>query len=181
MAEGGFARTLGLAIVGIALGAGGWFLVHAMQAPRGGKAENVAVAPAGGRTQAQPVGSDTSAAPDTTAMPPALAQAPGDPLLPGLPETPDIPPDSPHSHLKKVGDRIIEAVEKDGVIGDHEVPGIDLTRLTQPQRRWFVSHAAKITCTCGCRQDLLECRRDDATCPISPRLVDSLTVVAAKQ
>jgi len=176
VATGSFARTLGLALVGIALGAGGWFLVHGLVAPhQGGKADNVAEAPAGGRTQAQPTIADTA----TT--PPALASEPGDPLLPGIPEQPDIPANAVHAGMKKIGERIIDAVEKDGVIGDHEVPGIDLTKLTQKQRRWFVAHAAKITCSCGCRQDLLECRRDDATCPISPGLADSLTAVAAKQ
>jgi hypothetical protein len=113
-------------------------------------------------------------------MPPAISPL-GDPLVPGTPETPDIPPDSPHAGVRKVGDRIVEAVEKDGTIGDHEVPGIELARLSQAQRRWFLAHAVKITCTCGCRQDLLECRRDDATCPVSPGLVDSLTTVAARQ
>jgi hypothetical protein len=172
--KGGFARTLGMALVGIALGAGGFYLVRSFQAPNGGKADNVAEAPAGGRTQAQPTDADTTTAAET---PPAISPL-GDPLQPGMPETPDIPPDSPHAGVKKVGDRIVEAVEKDGTIGDDEVPGIDLTRLSQGQRRWFLAHAVKITCTCGCRQDLLECRRDDATCPVSPRLVDSLTTVA---
>jgi hypothetical protein len=172
--NGGFARVLGLALVGIAVGFGAFYMVHSFQAPAGGKAGNVADAPAGGRTQAQPAEGDTSA------MPPAI-QPLGDPLLPGTPETPDIPPDSPHAGVKKVGDRIVEAVEKDGAIGDDEVPGIQLGKLSQGQRRWFLAHAVKITCSCGCRQDLLECRRDDATCPVSPGLVDSLTAVAAKQ
>jgi len=182
VAQGSPARTLGLALVGIAIGAGAFYAVRSYQKPATGKAENVAPAPAGGRTQAQ--AADTALAPgaagDTSRTPPPI-QALGDPLLPGVPESPDVPPDALHAGLKKIGDRIVAAVEKDGTVGDHEVPGIDLTRLTQPQRRWFLAHAVKITCTCGCRQDLLECRRDDATCPISPGLSDSLLTVAARQ
>lgn len=191
MADRSPARLLGLAFIGIAVGASAFYGVRAYQKPAGGKADNVAPAPAGGRTQAQ--AADTALAPgardphavadphaglDTMRTPPPI-QALGDPLLPGIPEQPDVPPDSPHAGLRKVGVRIIEAVEKDGNVGDHEVPNVDLTRLTQRQRRWYLDHAVKITCSCGCRQDLLECRRDDATCPISPGLSDSLVAAAA--
>jgi hypothetical protein len=175
VAQGSPARTLGLALIGIAIGAGGFYAARTYQKPAGGKADNVAPAPAGGRTQAQ--AADTAAA-DTMRTPPPI-QALGDPLLPGIPEQPDVPPDSPHAGLRKVGVRIVEAVEKDGTVGDHEVPGVDMTRLTQAQRRWYLAHAVNITCTCGCRQDLLECRRDDETCPISPGLSDSLLTAAA--
>jgi hypothetical protein len=130
-------------------------------------APNVASEPAGGRTQAT---SDSVIA----------VTPPGDPLLPGIPEQPDIPADAPHAGLKKVGERIIAAVSKDGAVGDHEVPGIDFTGLNQRQRYWYLNEAVEITCNCGCRQDLLECRRDDATCPVSPSLSDSLLAEARK-
>jgi hypothetical protein len=135
-----------------------------------GKAPNVATEPVGGRTAAQP---DTSA--------PIAVSAPGDPLLPGTPEVPDIPPDAAHSKIKKAGQRIREAVLADGTVGDHETPGIDFTGLSQKQRNWYLNEAIAITCSCGCRQDLLECRRDDATCPISPGLSDSLLAEARKR
>jgi hypothetical protein len=47
---------------------------------------------------------------------------PGDPLSPGIPESPDIPADAPHAGIKKAGIRIMEAVQADGEIGDHETP-----------------------------------------------------------
>ena len=133
------------------------------------KAANVAEEPAGGRTQAQP---DSA---------PALPASITDPLQPGIPETPDIPTTGPHAGLEKMGIRIRKAVLADGTVGDHEAPGIDFTGLTQKQRNWYLSQATGITCTCGCGQDLLECRRDDATCPISPGLSDSLLAEARKR
>ena len=128
---------------------------------------SVASEPAGGRTQAT---SDSVIA----------VVPPGDPLQPGIPEQPDIPPDATHASFKKAGERIREAVTKDGEVGDHEVPGIDFTGLNQRQRYWYLNEATGITCSCGCRQDLLECRRDDATCPVSPGLSDSLLAEARK-
>jgi hypothetical protein len=124
--------VLGFALIGIAIGAGVFYAVRSYRAPSGGKAENVAPAPAGGRTQAQPADTALAADPhgahgDSSRAAPPI-QALGDPLLPGIPETPDVPPDQLHKGLKKIGERIVDAVEKDGTVGDHEVPGVDLTR-----------------------------------------------------
>jgi hypothetical protein len=160
------ARGLVLTLVAVALLAGAVYFVRSFRPPASGREENVADAPAGGRTQATPPG---GAEPVT---------APGDPLVAGVPEAPDIPPGEAHRGLKKIGERIREAVVADGTIGDDEVPGVDLAGLTQPQRRWFVDEAVAFTCHCGCNQDLLECRRDDVSCPISPGLRDSLLAVA---
>ena len=168
----GSARPFVAAFVAAVVAAGGFYFVSSFRHPDRGKEANVADAPAGGRTQAQP------AAPDSNA--PLTVTPPGDPLLPGIPESPDIPPDSPHAGIKKTGERIREAVLADGAVGDRETPGVDFTGLTQVQRRWYLSQATAITCSCGCRQDLLECRRDDATCPVSPGISDSLLAVARK-
>ena len=157
-------RTLIAVLVAAFVAVAGWLFVRNLKPS---PAPNVASAPAGGRTQAT---SDSVIA----------VTPPGDPLLPGIPEQPDIPPDSPHAGIKKMGERIREAVTKDGEVGDHEVPGIDFTGLNPRQRYWYLSEATGITCSCGCRQDLLECRRDDATCPISPGLSDSLLAEARK-
>ena len=157
-------RAVIAALVAVFLAVAGWLFVRNFKpAP----APSVAEEPAGGRTQAT---SDSVIA----------VTPPGDPLEAGIPEQPDIPADAPHAGLKKVGQRIIEAVAKDGSVGDHEVPGIDFTGLNQRQRYWYLNEAVDITCSCGCRQDLLECRRDDATCPVSPGLSDSLLAEARK-
>lgn len=167
----GFARALVPAFVTAVIAAGGFYFFRNLNHPAGGKALNVADAPAGGRTQAQP---DSAGA--RSAVTP-----PGDPLLPGIPESPDIPADAPHSKIKKAGVRILEAVVADGTVGDHETPGIDFAGLTQSQRNWYLSEAVGITCSCGCRQDLLECRRDDVSCPLSPGMSDSLLAEARKR
>ena len=171
----GSTRGFVLAFVAAFLVAGGFYWYRNLEVPKTGKMDNVAEEPAGGRTQAQPDDSGPSA------EAPPLATEPGDPLQPGISEQPDIPPDSPHSGIKKMGERIKDAVLADGTVGDHETPGIDFSGLSQSQRRFYLDHATKITCGCGCRQDLLECRRDDPTCPISPGLSDSLLAVAKNQ
>jgi hypothetical protein len=165
----GGTRAIVAAFVAVVVAAGGFYFYRSFERPAGGKSANVADAPAGGRTQAQP---DSSA--------PVAVVPPGDPLLPGIPESPDIPADASHSKIKKAGERIREAVLADGTVGDYEAPGIDFTGLTQRQRNWYLNEAVAITCSCGCKQDLLECRRDDATCPLSPQLSDSL-LAAARQ
>jgi hypothetical protein len=165
------ARQVATGFVVVVLAAGAFYFFRNLEHPDAGKAANVAEEPAGGRTQAQEPSSEA----------PPLATTPGDPLQPGISEQPDIPADSPHSGIKKMGERIKDAVLADGIAGDHETPGVDFTGLSQAQRRFFLEHATKINCGCGCGQDLLECRRDDATCPISPGIADSLLAVAKRQ
>ena len=140
--------------------------------PGGAGDPQVADAPAGGRTQADAMFDSTHG---------TVIQPPGDPLEKGIPESPDIPPDHAHMGVKKAGERIRAAVLEDGTVGDEEVPGVSLAGLTAKQRSWFLDHAVELTCPCGCKQDLLECRRDDDACPTSPGLRDSLLTEARKQ
>ncbi len=169
--KSGVARAFVPAFVAAVIAGGGFYFFRNLNHPAGGKAGNVAEAPAGGRTQAQP---DSAGAP-------GAVTPPGDPLLPGIPESPDIPADAPHSKIRKAGQRIREAVLADGTVGDLETPGVNFAGLTQGQRNWYLSEAVGITCSCGCRQDLLECRRDDVSCPLSPGLSDSLLAEAHKR
>jgi len=162
-------RLLVVAFVAASLVAGGFFFVRSFRPPAGseGREENVAPAPAGGRTQALPGGEDPVDAPAE------------DPLQPGITEAPDVPASAAHAGIKKIGERIRDAVLLDGVVGDTEVPGVEFaSSMPQAQRRWFVETAPGILCGCGCGQDLLECRRDDLSCPLSPAMVDSLMAVA---
>jgi hypothetical protein len=160
------ARAVIAALVLATLTAGAVYFATSFRSPESGREENVAGDPAGGRTQAVPPGGADPVV------------APGDPLIAGVPEAPDIPLGDAHRGLRKIGERIREAVTADGTIGDDEVPGVDLAGLTQAQRRRFLDDAVAFTCHCGCNQDLLECRRDDVSCPISPGLRDSLLAVA---
>lgn len=164
-------RMVILAFAFATLGLGVFLWATSLRTPGGpgGREENVADAPAGGRTQATPTVPPGGAEPVTV---------PDDPLVMGVPESPDVPPDAAHRGLKKIGERIREVVLADGSIGDTEVPGVDFAGLSQGQRRYFVDQAVGVTCGCGCNQDLLECRRDDLTCPISPAIRDSLLAVA---
>lgn len=165
----GFARALVIALVLAVIAAGAVFFVRSFRAPESGRESNVAGAPAGGRTQATP------SVPEGGAEP---VNVPDDPLVAGVPEAPDIPSSAAHRGIKKIGERIRDAVLRDGTIGDDEVPGVSMAGLTQPQRHYFVEEAVGVLCNCGCGQDLLECRRDDLTCPVSPGLRDSLLAVA---
>ena len=158
-------RIVILALVAVAIAAGATLFMSNFRTPDQGREANVGDQAAGGRTQATPGG-----APPINDL--------GDPLVAGTPEAPDIPPGDAHRGLRKIGERIRDAVTFDGTIGNTEVPGVDLTGLTQAQRKVFLDDAVAFTCPCGCNQDLLECRRDDLTCPISPGLRDSLLAVA---
>lgn len=163
-------RRIVLVFVVAVLAAGAYFFTRSLRPPEGaaGREENVADAPAGGRTQATPDGE--------AALPPVTMSE--DPLVAGVPESPDIPRVAAHQGIPLIGERIRDAVLADGTIGDTEVPGVDFAGLSQAQRKWFVEEAPHIMCGCGCGQDLLECRRDDATCPTSPGIRDSLLAVA---
>ena len=166
------ARRIVLVLAVGVLAAGGVYFARSLRAP--GREANIADAPAGGRTQATLPPVDSAAAP-------ALDAVPNDPLLPGVSEAPDVPASAAHRGLKKVGERIRDAVLADGAIDDLEVPGVDLTGLTAKQKRWFVDAAVGVECGCSCGQDLLECRRDDLTCPTSPGIRDSVLALARKR
>src|SRR5215204_2589746 len=84
----GFPRALIAALVAAFVALAGWLFVRNLKPAN--RADNVATAPAGGRTQAT---SDSAMA----------VTPPGDPLSPGIPESPDIPADGPHAGLKKAG------------------------------------------------------------------------------
>ncbi len=173
-------RLVVAALVAVTLAAGGFFFARSFRPPAGsdGREENVAPAPAGGRTQAMPDDSLHAGLPggDTP------IEIPADPLLPGITEAPDVPATAAHRGIKKIGERIRDAVLADDTIADDEVPGVTFAAtMSQAQRRWFVETAPGILCGCGCGQDLLECRRDDLTCPTSPGLRDSLMAVARER
>lgn len=176
-------RLVVVAFVAVALAAGVFFFVRSFRPPAGsaGREANVAPAPAGGRTQAMPDDSLHAGLPGLAGGDTPV-EVPSDPLLPGITEAPDVPATAAHRGLRKIGERIRDAVLADGRIGDDEVPGVAFaTSMPQAQRRWFVETAPGILCGCGCGQDLLECRRDDLTCPTSPALRDSLMAAAVSR
>ncbi|MGO9275122.1 MAG: redoxin domain-containing protein [Terriglobia bacterium] len=48
-----------------------------------------------------------------------------------------------------------------------EVPGINLTKLNADQKAAFEKRLEQLPCSCGCKRNLLDCRRNDRTCSIS--------------
>ncbi len=62
------------------------------------------------------------------------------------------------------------------------IPGVDLTRLSDAQRTAVVQALIAEDCTCGCTLTVAECRLDDPTCPISlPLAQDIVKKYSAKQ
>ena len=49
-----------------------------------------------------------------------------------------------------------------------EVPGVDISKLSKEELAAFEKQLDAAKCTCGgCKFTLLQCRRDDSTCPVS--------------
>ena len=53
-----------------------------------------------------------------------------------------------------------------------EIPGVDLSALTPSQREAVLQRLNSDGCPCGCQLTLAQCRINDATCDISPPLVE---------
>ena len=51
-----------------------------------------------------------------------------------------------------------------------DVPGVNLTRLTAPQKQAFKRQLEAQRCTCGCQQSVFGCRRNDLQCKFSLRI-----------
>lgn len=54
------------------------------------------------------------------------------------------------------------------------IPGVDLTKLSDAQRTAVVQALIAEDCTCGCTLTVAECRLDDPTCPISLPLAQDI-------
>ncbi len=50
-----------------------------------------------------------------------------------------------------------------------ELPGVDLSKLTEPQKLAVLKRLNSEDCTCGCKMTLAQCRINDTTCPISKK------------
>lgn len=51
-----------------------------------------------------------------------------------------------------------------------EVPGVNLSKLSDPEKAQFKKQLERQHCDCGCKFDLLKCRLDDRACPVSRKL-----------
>ena len=55
-----------------------------------------------------------------------------------------------------------------------EIPGVDLSALTPAQREAALRRLNSDGCPCGCQLTLAQCRINDASCDISPPLVEQM-------
>jgi peroxiredoxin len=51
-----------------------------------------------------------------------------------------------------------------------DLPGVDLTKLTDTQKQAFLAQLETQKCTCGCKMSVPKCRVDDSQCAFSLRL-----------
>jgi thiol-disulfide isomerase/thioredoxin len=67
-----------------------------------------------------------------------------------------------------------EPDDKEAVLASNaratEVPGVDLTLLTPEQKTLALNRLNDEPCTCGCGFTIAQCRINDSTCALSPKL-----------
>jgi thiol-disulfide isomerase/thioredoxin len=79
-----------------------------------------------------------------------------------------------------------EADDKDAVLSKNaratEIPGLDLTVLTPEQKTRALNRLNDEACGCGCGMTIAQCRINDSTCAVSPKLAEQIVaeVRAAK-
>lgn len=61
------------------------------------------------------------------------------------------------------------------------LPGVDFKRLTERQRFEVLHRAAAEACTCGCKENIAECRLTDPECKSSLGLARALVDDARKK
>ncbi|MFQ6043505.1 MAG: hypothetical protein ACE5PV_21835, partial [Candidatus Poribacteria bacterium] len=55
-----------------------------------------------------------------------------------------------------------------------DIPGVDLSRLTESQRAEVLQKANKRNCTCGCSLTVMACRQQHATCSTSLSIAQAM-------
>jgi hypothetical protein len=56
---------------------------------------------------------------------------------------------------------------------DSEIPGLNLTKLTAPQKEALMKQLASQQCTCGCNLTVLKCRQVDRACRVSLKMAQA--------
>jgi len=54
------------------------------------------------------------------------------------------------------------------------IPGVDISRFSEEQRKAVVQALLAEECTCGCHLSVAECRLDDRECPVSLPLAEQI-------
>ncbi len=80
----------------------------------------------------------------------------------------------------------VEPDDKEAVLASNaratEIPGLDLTMLTPEQKTIALNRLNDEPCDCGCGFTIAQCRINDSTCAVSPKLAEKIVaeVRAAK-
>ena len=68
--------------------------------------------------------------------------------------------------------------EKQAVLASNaqatEIPGLDLSVLTADQKTVALKRLNEEPCDCGCGLTIAQCRINDSTCAVSPKLADKI-------
>jgi thiol-disulfide isomerase/thioredoxin len=71
-----------------------------------------------------------------------------------------------------------EADDKEAVLASNaratEIPGVDLSVLTAEQKTLALNRLNDEACGCGCGMTIAQCRINDSTCAVSPKLADKI-------
>jgi thiol-disulfide isomerase/thioredoxin len=71
-----------------------------------------------------------------------------------------------------------EPDDKEAVLASNaratEIPGIDLSVLTAEQKTLALNRLNDEPCACGCGMTIAQCRINDSTCAVSPKLADKI-------
>ena len=71
-----------------------------------------------------------------------------------------------------------EADDKEAVLASNaratEIPGVDLSVLTAEQKTLALNRLNDEACGCGCGLTIAQCRINDSTCAVSPKLADKI-------
>ena len=71
-----------------------------------------------------------------------------------------------------------EADDKEAVLASNaratEIPGVDLSVLTAEQKTLALNRLNDEPCGCGCGMTIAQCRINDSTCAVSPKLAEKI-------
>jgi len=71
-----------------------------------------------------------------------------------------------------------EPDDKEAVLASNaratEIPGVDLTTLTAAQKTLALNRLNDEPCDCGCGLTIAQCRINDSTCAVSPKLAEKI-------
>lgn len=78
-----------------------------------------------------------------------------------------------------------EADDKQAVLASNaratEIPGLDLTVLTAAQKTLALNRLNDEPCGCGCGLTIAQCRINDSTCAVSPKLAEAIVAEVRRQ